>query len=109
MGGLNSIDLLQLIKQHSEETQVVIIASYACTDTARQHYTPVLITALCKPFDELKLITTAAERAPEKTHLLLTENCLLMELLTNSPALTKKPALCDQLITQGNALQKFRS
>lgn len=90
MGGLNSIDLLQIIKQHSEETQVVIIASYACTDVApatlraSAHHCPY------KLFDELEPITTAAERAQEKTHLLLAENCLLMELLTNSPALTKK-------------------
>lgn len=88
MGGLNGIDLLQIIKQHREDTQVLIITSYASFDTALAALRAGAYDYLCKPFDELELIATTVKRAFEKIRL-LTENRRLREQLTNSPAPTK--------------------
>ena len=68
MGGLNGIDLLQIIKQHSEDTEVLIITSYASFDTALAALRAGAYDYLCKPFEELELITTTVERAFEKIH-----------------------------------------
>ncbi len=88
MGGLNGIDLLQIIKQHREDTQVLIITSYASFDTALAALRAGAYDYLCKPFDELELITTTVKRAFEKIRL-LAENRRLIKQLTHNPAPTK--------------------
>ncbi len=63
MGGLDGIELLQIIKEHYEQTQVLIITSHASTDSALAAQQSGAYDYLIKPFDDLNLVTAAVEQA----------------------------------------------
>lgn len=80
MGEMNGIELLREIKQHSPETQVIIMTSNASLDTAVEALRCGAYDYLFKPFDDLDLITAVANRALEKLQLMAENQRLVLEL-----------------------------
>jgi diguanylate cyclase (GGDEF)-like protein len=80
MGGMSGIALLQEIKAMEPDTQVVIITSHASLDTALTALRSGAYDYLLKPFEDLKLISSVAQRALEKVNL-IRENRRLNEEL----------------------------
>jgi two-component system cell cycle response regulator len=80
MPGITGLELLQKTKEMHPNTQVIIITSYASLDTSLEALRNGAYDYLFKPFEDLDLITAAANRAVEKI-LLMKENRRLVEAL----------------------------
>jgi diguanylate cyclase (GGDEF)-like protein len=80
MEGMSGIDLLQLIKEHSPDTQAIIMTSNATADNAISALRAGAYDLLLKPFEDIELISTVANRAVDKIRL-MEENSSLMEQL----------------------------
>ena len=80
MRGMSGIELLTQIKQHSPDTQVVIMTSHASLDSALTALRAGAYDYLVKPFESLDLISAVAGRAAEKARL-VAQNRELVEQL----------------------------
>jgi diguanylate cyclase (GGDEF)-like protein len=80
MQGMSGIELLTQIKQHSPDTQVVIMTSHASLDSAVSALRAGAYDYLIKPFESLDLISAVAGRAAEKARL-VAQNRELVEQL----------------------------
>jgi diguanylate cyclase (GGDEF)-like protein len=80
MGGMSGIELLNEIKQHNPDTQVVIMTSHASLDTALDAMRAGAYDYLVKPFESLDLISAVAGRAAEKARLVAQNRALLDQL-----------------------------
>lgn len=78
MGNMSGIELVQLIKEHSPDTQAIIMTSNATADNAISALRAGAYDYLLKPFEDIELISTVANRAVEKIRL-MEENSVLME------------------------------
>jgi diguanylate cyclase (GGDEF)-like protein len=80
MEGMSGIELLQRIKEHSPDTQAIIMTSNATADNAISALRAGAYDYLLKPFEDIELISTVANRAIEKIRL-MDENSILMKQL----------------------------
>ncbi len=69
MGKISGIDLLEEVKRVSPETQVVIITSHSSFESAITALRAGAYDYLIKPFEDISLIATVANRAAEKIRL----------------------------------------
>lgn len=83
MGGMSGIELLNEIKRHNPDTQVVIMTSHASLDSALTALRAGAYDYLVKPFESLDLISAVAGRAAEKARL-VAQNRELLEQLTRA-------------------------
>ena len=80
MGGMSGIELLTAIKEHNQDTQVVIMTSHASLDSALTALRAGAYDYLVKPFESLDLISAVAGRAAEKARLVAQNRELLEQL-----------------------------
>ena len=80
MGGMTGIELLNEIKRHNPDTQVVIMTSHASLDSALTALRAGAYDYIIKPFESLDVISAVAGRAAEKARL-VTQNRELVEKL----------------------------
>ena len=80
MGNMSGIELLQLIKEHSSDTQAIIMTSNATADNTIAALRAGAYDYLLKPFEDIDLISKVANRAVDKIRL-LEENSSLMKQL----------------------------
>lgn len=66
MPGMSGMELLESIKELSENTEVVIMTSHASLDTAVDALRTGAFDYLMKPFDELEAISSMVNRAIDK-------------------------------------------
>jgi len=64
--GMNGIELLGKLKKVSPDTEVIMMTSYASTDTAIEAIRSGAYDYLVKPFEDLHLVTATISRATEK-------------------------------------------
>jgi two-component system cell cycle response regulator len=80
MENMSGIELLQLIKEHSPDTQAIIMTSNATADNTIAALRAGAYDYLLKPFEDIDLISKVADRAVDKIQL-LEENSSLMKQL----------------------------
>lgn len=80
MGGMSGIELLQELKLLHPDTQVIIVTSHASLDTAITALRSGAYDYLLKPFEELDVISTVADRAIEKINLIVKNEGLIKQL-----------------------------
>jgi len=97
MGDLNGLELLREVKNIRPETQVVIITSHASLDTAITALRAGAYDYLVKPFAELDMISSVANRAVEKSGLVEENHQLFNELQSKN----------EQLIAANKALKEL--
>jgi len=78
MGNMSGIELVQRIKEHSPDAQAIIMTSNATADNAISALRAGAYDYILKPFEDIELISTVANRAVEKIRL-MDENSVLME------------------------------
>jgi diguanylate cyclase (GGDEF)-like protein len=69
MGRMSGMDLLKEVKQLRPDTEIVIMTSYAALDTAMTAIKAGAYDYLAKPFEDISLISSVAQRAVEKIRL----------------------------------------
>lgn len=89
MPEMTGLELLEKIKKHHPETQVIIITSHASLETAITAMRHGAYDYLFKPFKDLDLISAAANRAIEKVRLMAENQNLLEELKNKNEELEK--------------------
>jgi two-component system cell cycle response regulator len=100
MGKMSGIELLELIKEHSPDTQAIIMTSNATADNAISALRAGAYDYLLKPFEDIELISTVAKRAAEKIRL-MEENAILMEQLgRKNEELKRANAILNELSLQ---------
>lgn len=77
---MSGIDLLRSIKAINMDSQIIVITSHACLDTALAALRAGAYDYLTKPFEAIELISATAHRALEKVHL-QQENKMLIRML----------------------------
>lgn len=80
MEGMDGLTLLQHLKKHRPDTEVLIMTSHASIDSAINALRRGAYDYLLKPFEELELVTNAVNRALDKLRLTM-ENRKLLEVL----------------------------
>jgi len=90
MPGMNGIDLLRQIKQHSPNTQVIIITSHASLSTAVEALRSGAYDYLLKPFEDLSLVSAAVARAVEKIQLKSANRSLVAKLKSHNDELERR-------------------
>jgi diguanylate cyclase (GGDEF)-like protein len=89
MPEMTGLELLEKIKKHHPETQVIIITSHASLETAITAMRHGAYDYLFKPFKDLDLISAAANRAIEKVRLIAENQKLLLQLKNKNQELKK--------------------
>jgi len=97
MPGMSGIELLQQVKQHYPQTEVIIITSHASLETAITALRTGAYDYLLKPFESLDLIASFAARALAKVRLERENQHLLEELREKNAALEEANALLHEL------------
>jgi diguanylate cyclase (GGDEF)-like protein len=69
MGRMSGMELLKEVKQLRPQTEIVIMTSYAALDTAMTAIKAGAYDYLAKPFEDISLISSVAQRAIEKIQL----------------------------------------
>ena len=98
MGNMSGLELLQYIKELCPETQVVIMTSNVSLDNAVTAIHAGAYDYLIKPFEDISLISTVANRAIEK-----------IRLMEENKALVKQLAKKNEELEGANAVLKERS
>src|SRR3990172_8445039 len=70
MEGMSGLQLLQEVKRHNPDSQVIIITSYASFESAIQALRAGAYDYIVKPFEDIDLISAAANRAVDKIRLI---------------------------------------
>ena len=97
MDGMSGIELLQEIKQHGPETQVIIMTSHASLDTAINAIRAGAYDYLIKPFEDIELISSVSHRAIENIRLVGENKRLLHELTQKNEELTRANKVLKEL------------
>jgi two-component system cell cycle response regulator len=85
LGGMDGFELMKRIKEQNEDTEVIIITSYASMESAIEAIRYGAYDYITKPFEDLDVVSVAVERAFEKIDL-KNQNKELMEKLTQQNA-----------------------
>ncbi len=97
--GMNGLELLGELKKVSPDTEVIMITSYASTDTAIEAIRKEACDYLPKPFENLDVVWGTVRRAFAKRSLSLKNRQLLLDLENSnrglSAALKRKKSLID--------------
>jgi len=93
MARMSGIELLQHIKGVNPETQVIIMTSNATADNAISALRAGAYDYLLKPFEDIELISTVANRAVEKIRLLADNSILMGQLGQKNEELKKANAV----------------
>ncbi|MGE5893421.1 MAG: diguanylate cyclase [bacterium] len=80
MGGMSGLQLLEKVKQLNPNTQVIIMTSHASLDSAIMAMKHGAYDYLVKPFEDISVITTVANRAADKIRLMEENQRLLEEI-----------------------------
>jgi diguanylate cyclase (GGDEF)-like protein len=97
MGNMNGIELVQRIKAHSPDTQAIIMTSNATADNAISALRAGAYDYLLKPFEDIELISTVANRAVEKLRLMEDNAILMKQLGQRNDELRKANAVLKEL------------
>ena len=97
MEGMSGIELLELIKKHSPDTQAIIMTSNATADNAISALRAGAYDYLLKPFEDIELISTVANRAVEKIRLMEDNAVLMKQLGQKNEELRKANAVLKEL------------
>ncbi|NTW60149.1 MAG: diguanylate cyclase, partial [Nitrospirae bacterium] len=109
MGNMSGIELLQRIKEHSPDTQVIIMTSNATADNTIAALRSGAYDYLLKPFEDIDLISKVANRAVDKVRLLEENSSLMKQLeqkneeLKKANSVLKERSLYDELTELYNA------
>ena len=109
MGNMSGIELLQLVKEHSPDTQVIIMTSNATADNTIAALRAGAYDYLLKPFEDIDLISKVANRAVDKVRLLEENSSLMKQLeqkneeLKKANSVLKERSLYDELTEVYNA------
>ncbi len=109
MGNMSGIELLQLIKGHSPDTEVIIMTSNATADNTIAALRAGAYDYLLKPFEDIDLISSVANRAVDKIRLLEENRGLMKQLeqkneeLKRANSVLKERSLYDDLTEVYNA------
>jgi two-component system, cell cycle response regulator len=109
MGNMSGIELLQLIKEHSPDAQVIIMTSNATSDNTIAALRAGAYDYLLKPFEDIDLISKVANRAIDKMRLLEENSSLMKQLeqkneeLKKANSVLKERSLYDELTEVYNA------
>ncbi len=97
--GMNGLELLGELKKVSPDTEVIMITSYASTDTAIEAIRKEACDYLPKPFENLDVVWGPVRRAFAKRSLSLKNRQLILDLENSnrglSAALKRKKSLID--------------
>ena len=85
LGDMNGFELMKRIKEKDDQTEVIIITSYASMESAIEAIRHGAYDYVTKPFEDLDIISVAVKRAFEKIDL-KHQNEELMEKLTQQNA-----------------------
>lgn len=85
LGGMDGFELMTRIKNQNDDTEVIIITSYASMESAIEAIRHGAYDYITKPFEDLDVISVAVERAFEKIDL-KNQNKELMDKLTRQNA-----------------------
>jgi diguanylate cyclase (GGDEF)-like protein len=83
MSGMGGLELLKDVKSSYPDTQVIIVTSYACLESAVEALRAGAYDYLTKPFEDIALVSAAVNRATEKIRL-WRKHTQLIEDLKNS-------------------------
>ena len=83
MPGMSGIELLQAVKKISNDTEVIIITSHASVETTISALRLGAYDYLCKPFEQIELISAVVNRALDKIRLTKEKKMLLENLMRN--------------------------
>ena len=97
MEGMSGIELVQHIKEHSPDTQAIIMTSDATADNAISALRAGAYDYLLKPFEDIELISTVANRAVEKIRLMEENSTLMGQLGQRNEELKKANAILNEL------------
>ena len=97
MEGMSGIELVQLIKKHSPDTQAIIMTSDATADNAISALRAGAYDYLLKPFEDIELISTVANRAIEKIRLMDENSILMKQLGQRNEELKRANAILNEL------------
>ena len=80
MGGMSGVELLKEIKQIDSIAHVIVMTSYASIDSAVAVIKAGAYDYLIKPFEDLELVLSAANRAMQSVHLMREKEVLMQTL-----------------------------
>ncbi|MGW8246688.1 MAG: diguanylate cyclase [Acidiferrobacterales bacterium] len=80
MGGMSGVELLKEIKQIDSIAHVIVMTSYASIDSAVAVIKAGAYDYLIKPFEDLELVLSAANRAMQSVHLMREKEVLMQSL-----------------------------
>ena len=98
--GMDGIELLEKLKEHNEDTQVILSANNASLDTVLTAIRAGAYDYILKPFDELDHITAVVNRALEKVHLVKENRNLLDKLMISNQMLSEQNEKLQELAIQ---------
>ncbi len=102
--GMNGLELLGELKKVSPDTEVIIMTSYASTDTAIEAIRKEAYDYLPKPFEDLDEVWATVRRAFEKRSLSLNNRKLLLDLENSNRGLSAAVKRQKSLIDAGRAM-----
>ncbi len=102
MEGMSGLELLNRLRELSDDVQVVIITSHASLESAVSALRQGAFDYLVKPFNELEDISSVVKRGLEKRSELVGNRVLLQELKNNNEALSEfNVELCEKVVRDG--------
>ncbi|MDH3238272.1 MAG: response regulator [Deltaproteobacteria bacterium] len=102
--GMSGLELLGEMKKVSPDTEVIMMTSYASTDTAIEAIRKEAYDYLPKPFEDLDEVWATVRRAFEKRSLSLKNRQLLLELENTNRGLSSAVKRQKSLIDAGRAM-----
>jgi signal transduction histidine kinase/DNA-binding response OmpR family regulator len=102
--GMNGLQLLGEFKKVSPDTEVIIMTSYASTDTAIEAIRKEAYDYIPKPFEDLDEVWATVRRAFEKRFLSLKSRKLLLDLQTSNRELSAIAKRLNSLVDAGRAM-----
>ncbi|MGB6409711.1 MAG: response regulator, partial [Candidatus Deferrimicrobiaceae bacterium] len=102
--GMNGLELLGELKKVSPHTEVIMMTSYASTDTAIEAIRKEAYDYLPKPFEDLDEVWATVRRAFEKRSLSLNNRKLLLDLENSNRGLSAAVKRQKSLIDAGRAM-----
>ncbi|NNG46271.1 MAG: response regulator, partial [Deltaproteobacteria bacterium] len=102
--GMDGLKLLEELKKVSPDTEVIMMTSYASTDTAIEAIRKEAYDYLPKPFEDLDEVSATVRRAFEKRSLSLNNRQLLLDLESSNSGLSAAVKRQKSLIEAGRAM-----
>lgn len=104
---MSGLDLINIIKKDSPETEVILITAYASVENAISAIRYGVYDYLIKPIDDIGHITTIARRAMEKIRLTRENSELVQEVKSNNEELLKANMILSQMAVRDDLTGLF--